>query len=406
MAEMRRMGLVEVAVLNAGSELGLRNLGGVIPGTSNREILLTAHYDSTPEGAGALDNSSGCAVVLAATHDLLRTPLHHRVRLVFFDGEEDQRRGSKIWLGQLASSERQKILASLNVEMVGLGRPLPGIVHLWSVRRDRGWTTTPAWLVHAVLTSGQAVDLPLTVLNSRWSAVAQLALRSGKVSLSADAESFLEQGVPAVLLSDVEIPVGDLLAADEDVAARLDADRLRKWSRVLAEVVRRLDGLSERPVDEDRYLVFLGRVWSRRSLYWMGFALWMVLVLRGLPGRWRGATPAQRQRRGRRYLPAFAFRMLFLASSFTVPEYAALLIFPLGLAGLLAGAGSVAVRRLLAAAATLPTVAFLSWLAAGMVAGWLTPHAGLWLPAAAVAATLSAFWGWVLDVQFPERAPG
>jgi len=89
--------------------------------------------------------------------------------------------------------------------------------------------------------------------------------------------------------------------------------------------VRRLDALSGRPLFEDQYLDVFGRVWLRRDLIWIGFLLWALLVLRGRPGRWRGASAEERRRQMGSYLPGFLFRGLLLLAIFLAPVFAVLL---------------------------------------------------------------------------------
>ena len=89
--------------------------------------------------------------------------------------------------------------------------------------------------------------------------------------------------------------------------------------------MRRLDALAGRPLFEDQYLDFFGHVWLRRDLIWIGFLLWVLLVFRGRPGRWRGTTAEERRRQMRSYLPGFLFRGLLVLAIFLAPVFAVLL---------------------------------------------------------------------------------
>ena len=57
----------------------------------------------------------------------------------------------------------------------------------------------------------------------------------------------------------------------------------------------------------------------------------MALVAAGLPGGWRGAGGDARRRRGRRYLPGFALRMLFLVALLVEPVATLVLLAPAAL---------------------------------------------------------------------------
>jgi glutaminyl-peptide cyclotransferase len=78
-----------------GTQQGLRNIVGVIPGTiPGPAILIGAHYDTEwhPKGfVGANDGAAGTAAVIELARTLpSELPADHReIRFVLFDGEED-----------------------------------------------------------------------------------------------------------------------------------------------------------------------------------------------------------------------------------------------------------------------------------------------------------------------------
>jgi hypothetical protein len=181
----------------------------------------------------------------------------------------------------------------------------------------------PGWLVHTVLRGGKAVGWPFEVADNRFPFMAQLVMRSTEVGYGSDSEPFLKHDVPSVTLSDSSLLVLDpAYHRPADTSGRLDGERLDRWTQAVAATVRRLDSLAGRPLPEDQYLVFAGRVWLRRDLIWMGFLLWVLLVFRGRPGRWRGTSTAEHGRQMRSYLPGLLFRFLLLAAIFLAPLYA------------------------------------------------------------------------------------
>ncbi|MFY9819891.1 MAG: M28 family metallopeptidase, partial [Thermoanaerobaculia bacterium] len=311
---------------------GYINVEGVVPGQTAEEIVLSAHYDSVSRGPGAGDDASGCGVAIAAASDLRRTPLRHAVRVVLFDGEEAGLRGSEAWAQGLGTEASRRILADLNLEMLGwAGSPGPVIlvfpartVGSPGERGDR--VMPPGWLVHAVERSGAAVGWPYSVADSRYPLLAQLLLRCVDVNFDADSSSLLRRGIPAVTLSDSGLSeIDPAYHRASDVAARLDARRLDSWTQGTSAAVRRLDALAGRPIFEDQYLDRWGRVWLRRDLIWIGFLLWVLLVFRGRPGRWRGTTAEERRRQMRFYLPGFLFRGLLVLAILLAPVFAVLL---------------------------------------------------------------------------------
>lgn len=314
---------------------GTANLEGVLPGTGEGEIVLAAHYDTTALSAGALDDASGCGVILAVLRELRRTPRRHRVRAVFFDGEERGLRGSRAWLERLDRSGKDRVLAAIHLDVVGLAAPRSPVVLGLTPAGASLRTHSPAWLVHAVLRAGDAVGFRFLPADPFHPFAGQLLLRTVGTPYGSDVVSFLAAGVPSVLLSDFSLlrPYEPLHSADDDVG-RLDAERLEAWVAAASALVRRLDALEGRPRWDEDYLVLARRVWIRRDLVWLGFVLWVALVLRSRPGRWAGAGAAERRARGRAYLPGYVFRFSLLGVVFWMPALGAALVYPAALAGL------------------------------------------------------------------------
>ena len=353
---LRQAGLERVRTVPVPGSEGLVNVEGVLPGKTAAEIILSAHYDSVPRSPGAGDDASGCGVAIAAAADLRRTPLSHTVRIVLFDGEETGLNGSAGWLRGRAREERQRVLANLNLEMLGWKGSAGPVIHTFPAGRRE---LAPGWLVHSVLRGGEAVGWPFETADNRFPFLVQLVVRSVEVGYGSDSESFLEHGIPSVTLSDSSLLVLDpAYHRPTDTAGRLDGERLDRWTQAVAAVVRRLDSLAGRPLPEDQYLVFAGRVWLRRALIWVGFLLGGLLVFRGLPGRWRGTSTAEHGRQMRSYLPGLLFRVLLLAAIFLAPVFAVLLFPAAALA--LVRPRPVWARVLWALLGFLPFLAYLS----------------------------------------------
>jgi hypothetical protein len=328
---MQRAGLRDVRAVPVPDHPDWANLTGVLPGRTDKEIVLSAHYDSVPAGPGAGDDASGCGVVIAAAADLARTPLEHTVRVVLFDAEEVGLKGSQGWVASLPPAHRDRILADLNVEMVGWTGSAGPTIHSFPVEVGGDRTLAPAWLVHFLLRSGDAVDWRYGMSDAQAPFLAQLVLRTARVRLGADSNVFMAKGIPALSISD-----SSLLRMDPayhqptDTPARLDPARMESWTTAVTAAVRRMDRLAGRPVQDDEYLVLFNRVWIRRDLYWMGLGLWLLLAFRGRPRGARFATAEERSRAWRVHLPGFLFRALFLASVLLSPVLSVLL-FPAGL---------------------------------------------------------------------------
>lgn len=252
-------------------------------------------------------------------------------------------------------------------------------VRLARAAADGASAVTPAWLVHASLRAASAAGVQPSVEPSRPGWGQLLARATLPVGPSA-ADRALAAGIPAVRLA---VPEGETGAL---------------W---VSAVVRRLDELGGRPRAEAEYLTAAGRVWTRRSLYWIGGALWAALVLARRPGAWRRTADATRRRRGGRYLLGLPFRFAFLLALLWAPSLALPLLGPAALAALWSGGG---VRWRIAGriVAYAPAVLFGLGLAAAVVTGEAVPRrpgAAAWLVALALLA-------WELQARRPAPATG
>ena len=90
-------------------------------GDANQVIMLGAHLDSVSAGAGSNDNASGSAAILEVALTLAQQnpTLAKHVRFGWWTDEEQGLNGSEYYVGQLSSTDRTKIKAYLNFDMVG-----------------------------------------------------------------------------------------------------------------------------------------------------------------------------------------------------------------------------------------------------------------------------------------------
>ena len=141
-------------------------------------LLIGAHSDRVDAGRGATDNASGSAVVMALAERLQRAPLaHHRVKVAFWDLEENGLLGAAAYVEQ----KSEKPALYINFDVFGWGDSL------WMMAPD------PAHpLVGASRSAAQAQGL---------------AISAGKEYPPSDHLAFLKADWPAVSYS--------LVGADE-----------------------------------------------------------------------------------------------------------------------------------------------------------------------------------------------
>ncbi len=175
--------------------LKMVNLSVVIPGASPERLLIGGHYDTKLfrrfRFVGANDGGSSAAMLLELARVLKDRRNPFTIELVFFDGEEamlewtgtDHTYGSRHYVETARTSGTLKtIRAMLLVDMVG-DRNL-------NIRREAnstGWLTDIIWVAARRLGRGDAfLDEPL--------------------ALEDDHVPFLEAGVPAVDIIDLDYP--------------------------------------------------------------------------------------------------------------------------------------------------------------------------------------------------------
>ena len=91
-------------------------------GRSDNVVLLGAHLDSVPAGAGINDNGTGSAALLAIAakiKELGKDGLRNRVRFAWWGAEEEGLRGSTHYVESLPQDRRAEIALNLNFDMLG-----------------------------------------------------------------------------------------------------------------------------------------------------------------------------------------------------------------------------------------------------------------------------------------------
>jgi hypothetical protein len=383
---LRRAGLRNVRAVPVAEPRSVVNIEGVLPGATDREIILSGHYDTVKQSPGAGDDASGCGLAIAVAAELARTPLRHTVRVILFDGEETGLYGSRGWVKAQPPAARDRILADVNLEMVGWAGSTGPTIHaipisLKTGEERGGRVTTPGWLVRALLEEGRSAGWPLHVADPRFPLPMQLLLRGTRVGFGADSGAFLEQGIPAVTLSDSSFFVLDpAYHQPADTVDRLNAGRLEAWTRAVAATVRRLDRLEGRPGPEDEYLVLAGRVWSRWVLAGIGLGLAALVAVR------HRRSPSNKE---------WGFPVLLGAACLIAPTLAIPLLVPAAVLAFFSPANR-RWRPLWTFLGLLPLLLYHLLLTGALAAGLSSWRAGFqesWMGAALVLAALAA---WVL----------
>jgi putative aminopeptidase FrvX len=154
---------------------GPPNVICILPGTSDRVIIVGAHFDTVPGSAGVADNWSG-ASLLPSLYEAVRVePRRHTYVFIGFTDEEKGLVGSRFYARNLSPRQVAAIDAMVNMDTLGLA---PTAV--WINRSDKS-------LTHALIAVANQLELPLNGVNFE---------RVG----STDSEAFARLKIPRITI--------------------------------------------------------------------------------------------------------------------------------------------------------------------------------------------------------------
>lgn len=98
-----------------------KNVIAVKKGTSDKELIVCAHYDSVNIGLGVDDNASRIAVIFELAQRLQNIKTPYTIRFITFGGEEDGMMGSKYYVSQMTENDIAKTINVINIDSILAG---------------------------------------------------------------------------------------------------------------------------------------------------------------------------------------------------------------------------------------------------------------------------------------------
>jgi hypothetical protein len=174
------------------------NLICVLPGTSDEEIVVGAHFDHVNAGDGVVDNWSGASLLPSLLFSLRQEPRRYTFVFIGFMGEEREMMGSEFYTGHLTKEQRARIRAMINIDTLGLG-------------------PTEVWVSHSDETLLRVLDAVANAL--------KLPLRGVNVDKvgTTDSESFARYKIPRITIHTLTQETLSILHSSKD---RLDKIRM------------------------------------------------------------------------------------------------------------------------------------------------------------------------------------
>ena len=125
----------------------------VLPGTTNRIIIVGAHFDSVPMSDGVADNWSGASLLPSLFEAINVEPRQHSYVFIGFTDEEKGLVGSRFYARSMTREQVAATDAMINMDTLGLAP-----TEVWTHRSDKRLTT----VLYKV---SQLLHLPLAGVN-------------------------------------------------------------------------------------------------------------------------------------------------------------------------------------------------------------------------------------------------
>lgn len=170
---------VSLRIDGGRTELTAQNVSITKPGSGSGIVIVGAHIDSVPISPGANDNGSGTAVVTELARSIQGRAYPFEIRLVLFGAEEVGLIGSSRYAQQMSEDERERVIAMINLDMVGVGSQ-------WRIGG------TPSLVAQGLMAMAD---------------IGESATRMGQsLNMSSDHASFIEAGMPGLFIHRTDDP--------------------------------------------------------------------------------------------------------------------------------------------------------------------------------------------------------
>jgi hypothetical protein len=194
------------------------------PGSSDRVIIVGAHFDRASEGDGVVDNWSGASLLPSLYESVKREPRKHTYIFIGFTDEEQGEVGSRFYARQMTKEQVDATDAMVNMDTLGLGP-----TEVWVSHSDKR-------LIGALAYVAKQMNLPVTGVN-----VEQIG--------STDAEQFAERKIPRITIHSLsqETWNAHILHTSKDKLSAMRLNDYYETYRLLAAYVAFLDQAASLP---------------------------------------------------------------------------------------------------------------------------------------------------------------
>jgi len=203
----------------------LPNIICLLPGTSDKVIIVGAHFDRVSEGDGVVDNWSGASLLPSLYETVKIEPRRHTYIFIGFTDEEQGEVGSRFYVRQMTKEQVATTDAMVNMDTLGLAP-----TEVWASHSDKRLTGALAYVA-------RQLNVPITGVN-----VDQIG--------STDAEQFAERKIPRITIHSLtqETWNARILHTSKDKISAMRLDDYYQTYRLLAAYVIFLDQVASATV--------------------------------------------------------------------------------------------------------------------------------------------------------------
>jgi hypothetical protein len=204
----------------------------VLPGSSDRVIIVGAHFDRVRESAGVADNWSGASLLPSLYQSLKVEPRRHTFTFIGFTDEELGLVGSRFYARRMTREQVAATSAMINLDTLGLAP-----TEVWNHRSSDHLTLALARLA-------KHMELPLSGVNFE---------RVG----STDSESFAARKIPRITIHSLtqESENEGILHTKKDQLSAMNLDHYYDTYHLVALYLGYLDELLAEPAPAARWPV-------------------------------------------------------------------------------------------------------------------------------------------------------
>ncbi|MCU1242275.1 MAG: hypothetical protein JWO71_3001 [Candidatus Acidoferrum typicum] len=190
----------------------------VLPGSSDKVVIVGAHFDRVSAGDGVVDNWSGASLLPSLYEALRGEPRRHTYIFIGFTDEEKGEVGSRFYVQQMTKEQVAATDAMVNMDTLGLAP-----TEVWASHSDKRLTGELVYLA-------RQLKLPVTGVN-----VEQVG--------SSDAEQFAVRKIPRITIHSLSQETWNarILHTSKDKLSVMRLDDYYQTYRLLAAYLAFLD---------------------------------------------------------------------------------------------------------------------------------------------------------------------